>query len=799
MFIKACRVLMALSITGFTASLHAQKSIPLFFEKVYLHTDRSLYAGGDNIWFKSYLVNPRTNMASSASDNLYVELFAPDAKLVKKETIHLENGLGKGDFKLLDSIAGGTYHIRAYTNWMKNFGKHFFFEKDIQVAAVTADAKTGTRQPANGSSAAKAKPGSNSSSIQFFPEGGTLVADIPSVVAFKALNVSGKGTGAKGSVISEKGDTVAHFSTTYLGMGSFTFTPHQDVEYRAVVTYQNGSTATVDLPAVYAQGYALSLSMEDTSVVVNIVANKTTSSVNTSNEAILAGRNAGKLLYKEKVPLKDGRATIKIGKHTFPNGIAAFTVYDDKLRPNAERLAFIENKDETVKLTVITDKTSYQSKDKVVVSITATDAANAPIAASFSMAVVDALSQESSNTNIASYLGLESELKGNIENPAAYFDVTDPERFEHLDLLLRTQGWRDFLWKQIADTTFSIKYLPEQGISLSGYVKELFGKKLLPNMNITLLAPGAKGNKIYFTQTDSSGKYYLDGLPLYGTQSIKVNSKNNKGKKGGIIFLDSLSQPANYAYSIKPIEETEEIKQFAEEAKNRWVVQKKINGEDLTLPGVVVTANTKPTVTRDGTVEINSGYAFTAQINASDKQFGTLDNYLIHKTSAIADVENEGVNYQVNGKLVRPRFVVDNREDVFERVDYYAIPVDQIVSVNLNQVVSNVNGNLVDRIVIHLILKPGAYNQDMALLITDVDGYYESRTFYAPTYFLSTEKKKQDVRTTIFWDPQIVTDANGKATVTFFNADPKTKIKLSVQGLSNKGVPIASTTEYMVK
>ncbi len=87
----------------------------------------------------------------------------------------------------------------------------------------------------------------------------------------------------------------------------------------------------------------------------------------------------------------------------------------------------------------------------------------------------------------------------------------------------------------------------------------------------------------------------------------------------------------------------------------------------------------------------------------------------------------------------------------------------------------------------------------MALLITDVEGYYESRTFYAPTYLLTSEKSKQDTRTTIFWEPLVTTNANGKATVSFFNADPKTKIKISVQGLSNKGIPVAATTEYSVK
>jgi uncharacterized protein YfaS (alpha-2-macroglobulin family) len=85
------------------------------------------------------------------------------------------------------------------------------------------------------------------------------------------------------------------------------------------------------------------------------------------------------------------------------------------------------------------------------------------------------------------------------------------------------------------------------------------------------------------------------------------------------------------------------------------------------------------------------------------------------------------------------------------------------------------------------------------LLITDVDGYYESRTFYSPTYHTDKERNRKDARTTIFWEPQVTTNAEGKATVSYYNADPKTRIKVSVQGITNKGTPVSAGTEYWVK
>ena len=109
----------------------SDQSVPVFFEKAYLHTDRDVYGQGEDIWFKAYVVNAKHNTPINYSHNLYVELIDPATKILSRKVIRLENGLGNGDFKLSDSITAGTYRLRAYTNWMRNFGDNFIFEKNI--------------------------------------------------------------------------------------------------------------------------------------------------------------------------------------------------------------------------------------------------------------------------------------------------------------------------------------------------------------------------------------------------------------------------------------------------------------------------------------------------------------------------------------------------------------------------------------------------------------------------------------------------------------------------------------------
>ncbi|MEO6150269.1 MAG: hypothetical protein ABIP28_08915 [Mucilaginibacter sp.] len=120
------------SVTALSV-LRAHKPI----EKLYLQTDKSYYAQGDTLRFKAYLLNADYLTASGRSGLLYVELDDAMGKPAKRIMIPVENGLTWGDL-VLDSVAvpRGNYTLRAYTNWMRNFGEDFIFKKSISVLSA---------------------------------------------------------------------------------------------------------------------------------------------------------------------------------------------------------------------------------------------------------------------------------------------------------------------------------------------------------------------------------------------------------------------------------------------------------------------------------------------------------------------------------------------------------------------------------------------------------------------------------------------------------------------------------------
>lgn len=102
-------------------------------EKVYLHLDKPYYVAGEDIWFKAYITVGPFNFLSAISNILYVELIDMQDKIVLSRRLPAVSGLSFGDFKLPDTLDEGSYRIRAYTNWMRNFDEALFFDKTVQI------------------------------------------------------------------------------------------------------------------------------------------------------------------------------------------------------------------------------------------------------------------------------------------------------------------------------------------------------------------------------------------------------------------------------------------------------------------------------------------------------------------------------------------------------------------------------------------------------------------------------------------------------------------------------------------
>jgi hypothetical protein len=81
-----------------------------------------------------------------------------------------------------------------------------------------------------------------------------------------------------------------------------------------------------------------------------------------------------------------------------------------------------------------------------------------------------------------------------------------------------------------------------------------------------------------------------------------------------------------------------------------------------------------------------------------------------------------------------------------------------------------------------------------------IPGYSFTRHFYSPVYDGSEDKEttKEDYRSTLYWEPVIETNLNGKAQVSFYNGDQTGEIKIVVEGVTIDGELCRGTASYEV-
>ncbi|WP_200806848.1 hypothetical protein, partial [Flavobacterium flevense] len=232
-------------------------------EKVYLHTDRNTYFLGEDLWYKAYNVRASNNLLFDNSNILYVELISADSKIIARNKTNLEMGLGHGDFQLQDSLGvkPGTYQLRAYTNWNRNFGNDFVFKKDIEIIDVFAPndkPKTTKNIPLESKTVKKEATKPNTFQVDYYPEGGSLLENVASVVGFKAVELNGIPIDIKGEIYDSNNELVSVFESVHDGMGKLQMVPMEGKKYYAKIKTSTGLELRQELPSVLKQGYLVS-------------------------------------------------------------------------------------------------------------------------------------------------------------------------------------------------------------------------------------------------------------------------------------------------------------------------------------------------------------------------------------------------------------------------------------------------------------------------------------------------------------------------------------------------------------
>ncbi|RFZ95632.1 TonB-dependent receptor [Mucilaginibacter conchicola] len=834
-------------------------------EKAYLHFDKPYYTAGEDIWFKAYVLTGPDKILQPDSGILNVELINDVDSIKQAFKIQLHNGLGYGDIPLPDTIHEGNYRIRAYTEYMRNAGSEYFFDKAIVIGNIISNkvftkttfsyqqkqvnavikytdangAAYSNKQitysvigPAGANVKGKAVTDADGNvtinfpvadvdkmgnarvvttisgvgenkvtksipvrfmagvaDVQFFPEGGNLVNGIATHVAFKAIGTDGLGVDAKGTIVNNNGKQVAEINTTHLGMGMFAFTPQAGETYKAELTYTDGSKGTIPLPKANDDGTVLNVIGTDPNRIIVSVS----SAKPVAGQLSLVAQAHGRVYYAAKSPADKATFATVIPITKFPSGIVQFTLFSPTGEPLNQRLVFVHGNDK-LNITVTPDNQNQASRKPVTLNVEAKSTDGKPAFSSLSLAVINESKtpiDENTENNIFASLLLNADIKGYIEQPAYYFNDVNEKTRADLDMLMLTQGYHRFEWRTIAAATnVADKFPAQKTFSISGRVTTLGGQPV----------KGGKLNLLNFdhgmqkidTLTDANGRFVFKDIIYPDSIKFLVQARTAQNKKDVVLVIDTIPPAATANYKGLPdfkANAGQSILTYAQNSRQFYFEQMKLGQGNH----VISLAEVKIT-------EKKNALKHSRNLNGP----GNADQVLLAKDIGMGCVRlADCLQGRVAGVIFRNGAAYSTRGGgpMLVVVDGIYGDADLMNTINVNDVQAV---EVIRSLASAVIYGPTASNGVLVITTKMGDepsersrsygkgirsyapkGIYAARIFYSPKYEAKADAKLADLRSTIFWNPDVVTN-EGKATTSYFNGAPGT-YRIVVEGVDTDG------------
>jgi len=741
-------------------------------EKLYVHTDKDFYLAGEICWFKLYDVDAGSHHPLDLSKVAYLEWLDKDNHPVLQAKIGLNNGHGDGSMYLPLTIRSGNYKVRAYTSWMKNYGADWFFEKSIKVVNAR---KTG---------AEPAKEPPVQYSVVFFPEGGNLVENMNSRIAFKITDQYGRSTACSGVITEDDQDTVARFHTLRFGIGNFTLTPRSGHRYRSTVRLADGTAISTLLPAPYKEGMVMNASDEDKQHIrVNVQSNLQSTSA--GSEIYLIAHTRQSVRIAQAATLKDGKASFLLDRISLGDGISHLTIFDAARAPICERLVF-KYPSHRLHISVSADKEKYATRKKIQLQVSSAGADDKPIATDCSLSVfrVDSI-QTAPSGHIESYLWLASDLKGKIESPDYYFD--HPEDEQAIDNLMLSHGWRRFRWEDVLRHALPPREFPPEynGAIIQGKVVEArTGAAPTIAVQSYLSVPGTR-TQFASAFSEEAGRVKFELKDFYGSQEIIVQTNPQEDSQ----YRVDISNPFAETYTDVPLDpftmprnDSVDLldRSVATQVLNRYVGQKL---KQFKFPPIdSATFYYKP----DFKYLLDDYTRFTTMEEVM-REYVTL--MLVQKKGPHFHLPlyDLGTNafFQVD-----PLILLDG-VPVFDIDSLMILDPLRIRKLETVQHMYFLGGTYYSGIMNWTTYKGdlAGYNLDPHVTVVDYEGLQLEREFYSPSYETDDQAATHlpDFRNVLYWSPALSTNTQGKGDLNFYSSDLPGKYIVVVEGIAEDG------------
>lgn len=741
-------------------------------ESIYVHVDKRYYLTGEFIKFKVYCLERLTDQPSRLSKVAYVEILDRENNPQLQSRIELINGKGSGEFYLPMNIASGNFIIRGYTRWMRNYSSESYFHAMLKI--INPFKKPGL------------KPVSDSTFIDFFPEGGKLINGLETKVVFQGKNNLGIPIGVEGRLMANDTIVVTQFESIKNGLGHFNFTP--DLINRYHIELKNGdSLIRHNFIPIASRGFNTKINWSADACEINVFCNET-SILQPTDEIAIIMHKKGEILLSDDIRMQNGKAQFLVDR-SLVKDVVSISFFDPGGKYLVERKVFSKEarRDQNV-LKLEKDKIGQRELVEI-------DLAGLEDMRDLTVSVSANHSYFNGNLpGLDQCLMLDNSLKlvYGIED---YFNTTEEEAQLLInDLLIAypTQKNEDIFTSSRKNPQLIPEY---RSVLVSGNLNNKQTNE--PGFGITtyLSVPG-KITQIYADKSAADGSLLFEAGNFYGSTQVVLQNDYTKDS----IYSIEVDNPYCTEYADFVLPEFD----LDEELEN-LLVKKSQNMQ-------VFNANLKLSPNSE-TISSQDSASFYIQ---PDTRYN-LDDYT--RFVVMEEVMREYVAY-VNVRKNKDGFhfmVVDIEKDivyndnplmlldgvpVFDADDIIALDPLKIEKIETIKTRFG-RGDLDCKGIVTYTSYMGdlaGYNLHKNAVALDYDGLKPVKKYTFPRYSNAYERKNTtpDFRSNLYWQSGINMDVQDKTTITFYTSDDTDTYEVRINGINGDGQIISLSKSFEV-
>lgn len=678
----------------------------------------------------------------------------------------IQDGRGYNQLAFHGELKPGVYKLIAYTDWLKNFGQNFFFQRDIRIVSRNEIVKT-DNLPAG---------------ITFFSEGGHLIQGVEN-------HLVAVGPPATELVISDEGGTeINKIIMNTAGVGTFTLTPADGMKYFGA---RLGESERWPLPKVEHDGVVIEL---DHNAPANFKIAIPVGSGLRDKKLYAVLLSQGKILLKEEINMDQGKKfQLDLPARLKSEAYLQLFILDSNGTELAQRV-FVQLPDQGVRVKLHVGE-ALQRED-FTFAVNVFDEHNEAVESDMSVSVFQNGLFKHSQPVYDLYM---SDIPGVME----WVNANAGQHENYLNDFLISKQWNRIDWKSIVnDKMPAINYPFQSQITIRGQVRSI--KNNDPAPDSTHVISFLQGNAMGYDGYTKNGFFeiplyfdFWDNDDVFYTASFKNRSMDNSHRI--TIVRDTLDIKSRWTSS----EQAEDSKYGGYAIKRNLVKRSYSFFQNQKMAGSQIKSTNQ--------ILEDEFQGADQSVNAADfVVFPTMEDFL-REVVGFVQIRKRG-----DERAIQLFYRYENSVTFYKNDPLYVI--DGIMSKNTSLFLSINPADIISLKAINhpnKLAQAGELGENGIIFIESKKGDLSKRFNHNifPITGLSRPvgfkqvidpsqdagPRKPDLRSTLYWNPSIKTDGKKSTEITLQTSDDAGPMKIVIQGITSEGKAFISEHVFNVE